>query len=140
MTLRLARRMGMNGAELTNLYRGALLHDIGKMGIPDTILLKPGPLNHDEWQIMRRHPDYAYDLLSPIPYLRPAIDIPYCHHEKWDGTGYPRGSARRADPHGGAAVRRGRHLGRPALGSPLSQGLAGRSSGRSSPVTCRHSP
>ena len=91
MTVRLARRMGISGSELTNLYRGALLHDIGKMGIPDTILLKPGPLNSDEWQVMRRHPEYANDLLSPIPYLRPALDIPYCHHEKWDGTGYPRG-------------------------------------------------
>jgi response regulator RpfG family c-di-GMP phosphodiesterase len=70
--------------------RGALMHDIGKMAIPDSILLKPGPLTEDEWTIMRQHPALAYDLLSPIAYLRPALDIPYCHHEKWDGTGYPR--------------------------------------------------
>jgi HD-GYP domain-containing protein (c-di-GMP phosphodiesterase class II) len=77
-------------AHLATLRRGALLHDIGKMGIPDRILRKPGPLSEDEWQVMRRHPVYAYELLSPIEYLRPALDIPYCHHEKWDGTGYPR--------------------------------------------------
>ena len=70
--------------------RGALLHDIGKMGVPDAILLKPGPLSEEEWVAMRRHPASAYDLLAPVPYLRPALDIPYCHHEKWDGTGYPR--------------------------------------------------
>ncbi|MBI4316523.1 MAG: HD-GYP domain-containing protein, partial [Chloroflexi bacterium] len=71
--------------------RGALLHDIGKMGVPDSILLKPGPLTDEEWVIMRLHPQLAYDMLSPINYLRSALDIPYCHHEKWDGTGYPRG-------------------------------------------------
>jgi HD-GYP domain-containing protein (c-di-GMP phosphodiesterase class II) len=76
---------------MMQIRRGALLHDIGKMGIPDSILLKPGPLSDDEWAIMRKHPVYAYELLSPIPYLREALDIPYCHHEKWDGTGYPRG-------------------------------------------------
>src|SRR6266536_302243 len=70
---------------------GALLHDIGKMGIPDNILLKPGPLTDDEWVIMRKHPVYAYEMLAPIAYLQPALDIPYCHHEKWDGSGYPRG-------------------------------------------------
>jgi HD-GYP domain-containing protein (c-di-GMP phosphodiesterase class II) len=73
------------------MRRGALLHDIGKMGISDTILLKPGSLTDEEWETMRQHPEYAYNLLSPISYLRPALDIPYCHHEKWDGTGYPRG-------------------------------------------------
>jgi HD-GYP domain-containing protein (c-di-GMP phosphodiesterase class II) len=67
------------------------LHDIGKMGIPDAILLKPGPLDDEEWQIMRWHPDYAHELLAPIGYLRAALDIPHCHHEKWDGKGYPRG-------------------------------------------------
>jgi putative two-component system response regulator len=67
------------------------LHDIGKMGIPDSILLKPSALTPAEWEIMRQHPASAYQLLSPIAYLRPALDIPYCHHEKWDGTGYPRG-------------------------------------------------
>lgn len=91
MTLRLAQAMGVPEADLVHMRRGALLHDIGKMGIPDSILLKPGPLSEEEWTIMRLHPVYAYELLSPIPYLRPALDIPYCHHEKWDGTGYPRG-------------------------------------------------
>jgi putative nucleotidyltransferase with HDIG domain len=91
MTLRLARAVGMSDAELVHVRRGALLHDIGKMGIPDSILLKSGPLDDEEWDIMRQHPVYAYQLLSPIAYLRPALDIPYCHHEKWDGTGYPRG-------------------------------------------------
>jgi len=90
LTERLARRMGLGEVELMHLRRGALLHDIGKMGIPDRILLKPGPLDEDEWVIMRQHPVYAYELLMPIAYLRPALDIPYCHHEKWDGTGYPR--------------------------------------------------
>jgi putative nucleotidyltransferase with HDIG domain len=91
MTLRLARAMDIADADLVHIRRGALLHDIGKMAIPDTILFKPGPLSDEEWAIMRRHPVYAYELLAPIAYLRPALDIPYCHHEKWDGTGYPRG-------------------------------------------------
>jgi putative nucleotidyltransferase with HDIG domain len=87
----LARRMGMSDAEITHLRRGALLHDIGKMGVPDAILLKPGPLTDAEWNIMRKHPQYAFEMLSSIVYLRPALDIPYCHHERWDGSGYPRG-------------------------------------------------
>jgi response regulator RpfG family c-di-GMP phosphodiesterase len=91
MAVRLGRRMGLGEAELVHVRRGALLHDIGKMGIPDSILLKPGPLSEDEWTVMRQHPVYAYDLLAPVAYLRPALEIPYCHHEKWDGTGYPRG-------------------------------------------------
>ena len=91
MTLRLARAMEIDEEWLVHVRRGSRLHDIGKMGIPDSILLKPGPLTDEEWETMRRHPVYAYELLSPIPYLRPALDIPYCHHEKWDGTGYPRG-------------------------------------------------
>jgi PAS domain S-box-containing protein len=91
MTMRLARHMGTPEPELVHIHRGALLHDIGKMGIPDSILLKAGPLTKEEWEIMRLHPVYAYELLSPISFLRPAIDIPYCHHEKWDGSGYPRG-------------------------------------------------
>jgi len=91
ITVRLARIMGIAGSDLVHVRRGALLHDIGKMGIPDTILHKPGALSDEEWQVMRMHPVYAYELLSAIEYLRPAIDIPYCHHEKWDGTGYPRG-------------------------------------------------
>jgi response regulator RpfG family c-di-GMP phosphodiesterase len=90
-TIRLARAMGLSDEELIHMRRGALLHDIGKIGIPDRILLKPGPLTEDEWEVMRRHPLYAHQMLAPIPYLRGALDIPYCHHEKWDGTGYPRG-------------------------------------------------
>lgn len=91
LTLQLARQLNVSATDFTHLRRGALLHDIGKMGIPDKILLKAGPLTDEEWVIMRRHPMYAYELLSTIPYLRPALDIPYCHHEKWDGTGYPQG-------------------------------------------------
>ena len=75
------------------MRRGAQLHDIGKMGIPDSILLKPGPLTEDEWTVMRQHPEFANRLLSPIGFLRPSLDIPYCHHERWDGSGYPRGLA-----------------------------------------------
>lgn len=91
MTLRLARAAGIAEDELVHIRRGALLHDIGKMGVPDTILLKPDSLTDEEWIAMRKHPTYAYELLSPIAYLRQALDIPYCHHEKWDSTGYPRG-------------------------------------------------
>jgi len=90
LTLKLAEAMGVSERERVQIRRGALLHDIGKMGIPDRILLKPDQLTEEEWEIMRQHPTYAYNLLSPISYLRPALDIPYCHHEKWDGTGYPR--------------------------------------------------
>ncbi len=88
---RLATEMGMPNEEMVSFRRGVLLHDIGKMGIPDNILLKPGPLNEDEWIIMRQHPMYAYQMLSPIPFLRPAAELAASHHEKWDGTGYPRG-------------------------------------------------
>ncbi len=91
ITLRLAKAMGIGDAELVHVRRGGLLHDIGKMGVPDSVLLKPGTLTDDEWRVMRQHPQLAYDMLSPIAYLKPALDIPYCHHEKWDGTGYPRG-------------------------------------------------
>ena len=91
MTLSLGRAMGLSEADLIHVRRGALLHDIGKMGVPDQILLKPDKLTGEEWEIMRKHPVYAFELLSPITYLHPALDIPYCHHEKWDGTGYPRG-------------------------------------------------
>ncbi len=91
LTVRLARVMGIPDSDLVHIQRGALLHDIGKMGVPDSILLKPGPLTNEEWVVMKKHPTYAYELLSSIPYLRPALEIPYCHHEKWDGTGYPRG-------------------------------------------------
>jgi HD-GYP domain-containing protein (c-di-GMP phosphodiesterase class II) len=91
MTLRLARRLSVPESELTHMRRGVLLHDIGKMGIPDNLLKKTGPLSEDEWTEMRRHPNYARELLYPISYLRPALEIPYCHHERWDGSGYPRG-------------------------------------------------
>lgn len=91
MTIELARTMGLDESELTHLRRGALLHDIGKLGVPDHILLKPGKLTDNEWEIMRKHPGFAYEMLTPIAYLRPALDIPHAHHEKWDGTGYPRG-------------------------------------------------
>ena len=90
MTVNLARLFGIDESEIEDIRRGSLLHDIGKMGIPDSVLLKPGTLNEREWEIMHRHPEYARDLLKPIKYLEPAIDIPYCHHEKWDGSGYPR--------------------------------------------------
>jgi putative nucleotidyltransferase with HDIG domain len=91
LATRLAQTMGVSDNDILQIYRGALLHDIGKMGVPDSIVLKPGPLTEEEWVIMRKHPQYAADMLSPIAYLRLALDIPYCHHEKWDGTGYPRG-------------------------------------------------
>lgn len=91
LTLRVARAMGISEAELAHVRRGALLHDIGKLGIPDSILFKPGKLTDEEWEIMKQHPVIAHKLLSPITFLRPAMDIPYCHHEKWDGTGYPHG-------------------------------------------------
>ncbi len=90
-TVALGRALGMNEDSLLHVRRGALLHDIGKLGIPDKILLKPGPLSEEEWNIMRLHPSYARQLLEPIPYLRPALEIPYCHHEHWDGSGYPQG-------------------------------------------------
>jgi HD-GYP domain-containing protein (c-di-GMP phosphodiesterase class II)/CheY-like chemotaxis protein/putative methionine-R-sulfoxide reductase with GAF domain len=91
MSVRLGRAMGLDDEDLVHTRRGALLHDIGKMGVPDGILLKPAALTDEEWVIMRKHPQYAYDMLAPISYLHLALDIPYCHHEKWDGTGYPRG-------------------------------------------------
>ena len=90
-TLAIAREMGVGDDELVHVRRGALLHDIGKIGIPDAILLKPGKLSAEEWEIMKRHTLYGFEMLSPIPYLRQAADIPYCHHERWDGSGYPRG-------------------------------------------------
>jgi PAS domain S-box-containing protein len=98
MTLRLAQAMGLNGEELVHIRRGALLHDIGKLGIPDNILLKPDMLTEEERVVIQRHPVYAYEWLSPITYLRLALDIPYCHHEKWDGSGYPRGLKGKAIP------------------------------------------
>jgi putative two-component system response regulator len=91
VTVRLAQASNISDEEIVHLRRGALLHDIGKIGIPDSILHKPDSLTPEEWVIMRKHPQFAYDMLSPIEYLHPALDIPYSHHEKWDGTGYPRG-------------------------------------------------
>lgn len=91
LTIKVAGTLGFSEEELTHIRRGALLHDMGKMAIPDDILQKPGPLNEVEWERMRRHPMYAYDMLSPIAYLLPSLDIPFCHHERWDGSGYPRG-------------------------------------------------
>ncbi|HTP02823.1 MAG TPA: HD domain-containing phosphohydrolase [Anaerolineales bacterium] len=89
MAVKLARRLGFSESEVVHVRRGAVLHDIGKMAIPDSILLKPGPLTPEEWEVIRQHPRYAYELLSPIPYLGSAIDIPHYHHERWDGAGYP---------------------------------------------------
>lgn len=91
ITLLLAEAMGIDDAEREHMRRGALLHDIGKMGVPDAILQKPGPLSQDEWAVMRTHPVLARELLRPIAFLRPALDIPYSHHERWDGGGYPLG-------------------------------------------------
>lgn len=91
MAIRLARELGCTDEELLHIRRGALLHDMGKMGIPDEILQKPGPLTDEEWSIMRKHPLYAYQMLSPIHYLNQSLIIPYCHHERWDGSGYPQG-------------------------------------------------
>ena len=91
LTVRLAQAMGVRSEEIVHIRRGALLHDIGKMGVPDHILLKPGKLDDDEWEIMKQHASYAFEMLRPIEFLRPALDISRYHHEKWDGTGYPRG-------------------------------------------------
>ena len=92
LTVALARRLKFADKDIVHVRRGGLLHDIGKMGVPDAILLKPGPLTDEEWVVMKKHPTFAFELLSPIRYLKfAAIDIPYCHHEKWDGTGYPCG-------------------------------------------------
>jgi PAS domain S-box-containing protein len=90
-TMSICKTMGFSPRELTEIHRGVLLHDIGKVGIPDSILNKPGPLTEEEMITMKKHPVYAYQMLYPIAFLRPSLDIPYCHHEKWDGTGYPRG-------------------------------------------------
>lgn len=91
LTVEIARAMGLMNGEIVHIKRGALLHDMGKLGVPDAILQKPGKLTDTEWAIMHQHPGFAYEMLKPIEYLRPALEIPYCHHEKWDGSGYPRG-------------------------------------------------
>jgi HD-GYP domain-containing protein (c-di-GMP phosphodiesterase class II) len=98
MTVSLAARLGVEQPALVHIRRGAVLHDIGKLAIPDQILFKPGPLAKEEWEIMRRHPDLAVELLSPVSYLGPALEIPHWHHEKWDGTGYPDGLDREDIP------------------------------------------
>ena len=98
ITLRLAQSMNLGDEALAHIRWGSLLHDTGKMGIPDAILLKPGSLTDEEQVVMRKHPQYAYDMLAPITFLHSALDIPYCHHEKWDGTGYPRGLKSEAIP------------------------------------------
>ncbi len=95
-----AREHGVTGDELRDLAHGVLLHDIGKIGIPDGILLKPGPLTPDEWKVMRTHPEIGKRLIEKIPFLRGAVPIVYSHHEKWDGTGYPRGLNGEAIPLG----------------------------------------
>ncbi len=91
LTVLMAREFGLSESELVHVRRSALLHDIGKIGVPDAILLKPGPLSEEEWATMRTHPSLGRSMLESIAYLQPALDIPYCHHERWDGTGYPRG-------------------------------------------------
>jgi response regulator RpfG family c-di-GMP phosphodiesterase len=91
MAVDLGRLVGLDEEEILHLRRGGLLHDIGKLGVPDKVLLKPGPLTGEEWNIMQMHPQFAFDWLAPIEYLRKALEIPLCHHEKWDGSGYPRG-------------------------------------------------
>ena len=91
LTEQMAIKIGISPEEIIHIKRGALLHDIGKIGIPDSILLKNGPLSDEEWKIMKQHPIHGFDMLSRIEYLKPALDIPYCHHERWDGSGYPRG-------------------------------------------------
>jgi HD-GYP domain-containing protein (c-di-GMP phosphodiesterase class II) len=91
LTLQLAGVMGVKDSDMVHFRRGALLHDIGKLGVPDNILLKTQELTEDEWKVMHRHPQFAFEMLAPISYLKPALDIPYCHHERWDGNGYPRG-------------------------------------------------
>lgn len=90
LAIHLANRLGFKNEQLLFIQRGAMLHDIGKLGVPDRILSKPGHLTEDEWRIMQRHPQFAFNMLVPIEYLHTCLDIPYCHHEKWDGTGYPR--------------------------------------------------
>lgn len=91
VTIGLARAMGVSLPEQPQIRRGAFLHDIGKMAVPESTLKRAGPLTDAEWVVMKQHPLHAYDLLSPIVFLHAAIDIPYCHHERWDGSGYPQG-------------------------------------------------
>lgn len=91
LTEKLAEELGVCGEKLVHIRRGALLHDVGKMALPDSVLLKPGELTEEEQAVMRRHPEHAWEMLKGVDFLRPALDIPYAHHERWDGSGYPRG-------------------------------------------------
>ena len=91
LSLKLAQAMGMEDESIAKMRRGALLHDMGKIGIPDAILHKPAELTDEEWTVMRRHPQFAFDMLHPIEDLHESLEIPFSHHEKWDGTGYPQG-------------------------------------------------
>jgi len=91
LSLAFARKLGVENNDLIHLRRGALLHDIGKIGIPDAILNKPGPLTEPEWELMKQHPGFGFEILSPIVFLQPAAEIAHCHHENWDGSGYPQG-------------------------------------------------
>jgi len=91
LSVALGQELGIDKDNLMHLRRGALLHDIGKMGIPDLILNKAGPLTEAERKMMELHPEFGKDMLAPIPFLQPAADVVYCHHENWDGSGYPRG-------------------------------------------------
>ena len=100
LTTHLAAELGVRGEDLTHIRRGAILHDIGKIFVPDSILLKPGPLTDEEWKVMRMHPVYAQQILAPVAFLQKSVEVPYNHHERWDGTGYPRGVKGEAIPLG----------------------------------------
>ena len=115
ISVQLARAVGLSESDVNHLRHGALLHDIGKVGIPDEILRKKGPLSEEEWAVMRTHPQLGHDLLMGIEYLRPGLDIPLCHHEKWDGTGYPRRLKENQNSHPGADLRGGGRVGRADL-------------------------
>ena len=123
LTIQMAQGMGVDKSKLPHIRRGALLHDIGKLGIPDRILLKTDQLTSEEWEIMQKHPEYAYEMLSPIQYLKPALPIPYFHHEKWDGSGYPLGLCSEQIPLGSPHFCHRRCLGCAPVRSSLSQGL-----------------
>ena len=122
-TVALAKMAKFSESEIIHIRRGALLHDIGKMGVPDAILFKPGKLNPAEWIIMRQHPVFAYELLHPIEYLRPSIPIPHSHHEKFDGTGYPQGLKGRTNSISCPSFRGSRCVGRAHVGSSVSRSL-----------------
>jgi putative nucleotidyltransferase with HDIG domain len=99
MTIALAKRLGIRGRKLDHIRRGALLHDIGKMAVPDALLLKNDSLSDDEWMVVKKHPMYAKNMLESIPFLKPALEIPYSHHERWDGSGYPEGLSKHDIPY-----------------------------------------